>query len=253
MSSPAPLTVLYRDDNYVAIDKPPGLIVHRSPLVPPDTPAALQRLRDQLGQHIFPIHRLDRPTSGVLVFGLNAEAAGALAGQFAARTPTKRYLAIVRGWPLEHIVLDHPLRALDSPPHKNLPLEAITEFTRIAQTSLPVPVDSYPERRYALVLAQPRTGRRHQIRRHLKHLSHPIVGDVRHGKGTHNRFFREHFAVHRLLLAAISLAFDHPITGERVTINAPPGEAFTRICDAFAWTEVLVQTLMETDVPALPA
>ncbi|MCA9717533.1 MAG: tRNA pseudouridine(65) synthase TruC [Myxococcales bacterium] len=232
---PRPLPVLYRDDRFVAVDKPPGLLVHRSPLARGETEFAVQRLRDQLGQRVYPVHRLDRPTSGVLVFALDPEAASALAERFAAREVTKRYLAVVRGWLHGHLIVDHPLRALGDEPSRAEPLAAETEFDGLATARVPEPVGPYPERRYGLVLARPRTGRRHQIRRHLKHLGHPIIGDVRHGKGAHNRFFRERLDVSRLLLAAISLGFDHPFTRARVTIEAPPGLEFSRVLTAFGW------------------
>ncbi len=239
------LEILYRDARYVAVDKPAGMLVHRSALAGRDERPALQRLRDQLGRRVYPVHRLDRPTSGVLIFALDPEAARALAERFAARAVDKRYLAVVRGWLEGHVVVEHALRDLaDERPRgagvglEELPRrEATTAFTGLARARVPVPDGRYSERRYGLVLARPRTGRRHQIRRHLKHRSHPIIGDVRYGKGEHNRFFRARYGCARLLLAAVSLRLEHPFTGAPLVIDAPISGEFRELAERFGWGE----------------
>jgi len=181
---------------------------------------------------VHPVHRLDRGASGVLVFGLAPEATRRLAAAFAERRVRKEYLAVVRGVPPESGTIDHPL-----PPESGIGarLEARTSFVRLAEIELPYPVGRYPVARYALVRAVPETGRMHQIRRHLAHLRHPIVGDVNHGDGKHNRLFRERLGVRRLLLHARGLELPHPGTGERVWIEAPlPGEMAT-LFHRFGW------------------
>ena len=216
------LKILLRDAHIVVIDKPPGLLVHRSEIDRHETRFAIQILRDQIGQRVWPAHRLDRGTSGVLLFGLSSEIASRLGKQFEAGTVEKRYLAVVRGHPPEHGSIDHPLRrqrddyefAGDRQQHE-VPQSALTHYRRLAEVELPVAVDRYPSSRYALVELNPVTGRKHQLRRHLKHIAHPIIGDATHGKGRHNRFFAEHLDCHRLLLACTQLDFLHPESGAR--------------------------------------
>jgi tRNA pseudouridine65 synthase len=201
------LPVLYRDGVLLAVDKPAGLAVHQG--AARDRIVALQIVRGLAGRHVHAVHRLDRATSGVLLFALDAETARRMQEKFAAGEVAKRYLALVRGIPPEEGVIDHPIPRVEGGPR----VPAVTEFRRLATFE-----------RYALVEARPRTGRLHQIRRHFKHLSHPLIGDVRYGKGEHNRLFRERFGLHRLALHALELAFDHPETGERLRIEAPVPE-----------------------------
>ena len=206
MSVPV-LSILHRDEILLAVDKPSGLAVHRG--AARDRVVALQLVRDQVGRHVHAVHRLDRATSGVLLFALDPGTARRMQERFEAGGVEKRYLALVRGIPPEEGVIDHPVPRDEDGPR----VPAATEFRRLAVFE-----------RYALVEARPLTGRRHQIRRHFKHLSHPLIGDVRYGKGEHNRLFRERFGLHRLALHALELAFDHPETGERLRIAAPVPE-----------------------------
>ena len=202
----------------------------------------MQRLRDQLGSTVYPVHRLDKATSGVLLFALNAAAARSLGAAFERGAITKRYLAIVRGWPPAALAIDHPLARLHDAYEPGEPSEelqpAVTQLTRLATAELPVCVDRYPVSRYALVALAPRSGRRHQLRRHLKHAGYPIIGDTTYGQGGHNRLFRGRFANDRLLLAAVSLALAHPRTGEWLRIGAPPAADFLRIAAALGWPDV---------------
>jgi tRNA pseudouridine65 synthase len=207
MPPPPDLPVLYQDGVLLAVDKPAGLAVHRG--AARDRTVALQLVRDRAGRHVHAVHRLDRATSGVLLFAFDPGTARRLQEQLEAGEVAKRYLALVRGVPPESGVIDHPIpRDVDGPR-----VPALTEFRRLATFE-----------RYALVEARPRTGRRHQIRRHFKHLSHPLIGDVRYGKGEHNRLFRDRFGLHRLALHALELAFDHPETGEALRLVAPVPE-----------------------------
>lgn len=215
-----PLRILWRDGDWLAIHKPAGWLVHRTGLDAGETRFIVQTLRDQLGQHVHPVHRLDKGTSGVLLMALSADAARALATQFEQRQVDKRYLAFVRGWPAGDAVVDHALRPDDAPPDAE-PQPALTRFRTLATLLLDVPVDRYPQTRAALVEARPETGRRHQIRRHLKHLSHPIIGDTTHGKGSHNRWWATHLGVQRMWLHAASLTLSHPGTGRPLTIASP--------------------------------
>jgi tRNA pseudouridine65 synthase len=198
------LPVLYQDATLLTVNKPSGLAVHRGAAW--DRVVALGIVRDFVGKHVHAVHRLDRATSGALLFALDPETARRMSAKFEAGEVEKRYLALVRGIPPEEGVIDHPIPRVEDGPR----VPAITEFRRLATFE-----------RYALVEARPLTGRLHQIRRHFKHLSHPLIGDVRYGKGDHNRLFRDRFGLHRLALHALELAFDHPQTGERLRILAP--------------------------------
>jgi tRNA pseudouridine65 synthase len=225
------LPILYLDDQLVIIHKPCGLLMHRSP-ISRDRVFVLQTLRNQLGRRVYPIHRLDRATSGVLAFGLTPDVARAVAAQFEARTVQKRYLALARGWVDESGEIDHPVA---DEAGKGIPQPALTRYRRLQRVELPYAVDRYPSSRYSLVEIEPLTGRRQQIRRHFKHISHHLIGDTTHGNGRHNRFFREHYGIHRLMLTAQRLCLDHPVSGERLCIEARPEPEWEHLYAAFGW------------------
>ncbi|WP_437281765.1 pseudouridine synthase [Sorangium sp. So ce375] len=198
------LSLLHLDDRTAAFAKPSGLLVHRGW---GSAPVVFVDLAERaLGRKVFPVHRLDRATSGVLLVALDAAAAALLCAQFEQGLAQKRYLALVRGVPPERGCIDHPIPRREGGPR----VPAVTDFERL-----------HALERYAVVEARPRTGRLHQVRRHLKHISHPIIGDVNYGKGEHNRLFRERYALHRLALHAAELAVAHPETGAPLRIAAP--------------------------------
>ena len=235
------LEVLYRDEFLIAIHKPSGLLVHRTALDFFETRFALQILRDQIGQRVYPVHRLDKGTSGVLLFALDPDTGRALSSQFERQDVAKRYLAVVRGHPPETGEIDHALTKrlekseLRDARTENKPQDAVTRYRRLGLAELPYRVDRYPTSRYALLELEPLTGRRHQIRRHLKHISHPIIGDATFGKGRHNRLFQELFGSHRLLLACTRLSLRHPLTGEALHLTATPPADFRQVLRALGW------------------
>jgi tRNA pseudouridine65 synthase len=198
------LGLLYCDEHLAIVDKPSGLLVHRG--WGTDESVAMTLLRDQLGRWVYPVHRLDRGTSGALAFALDPPTAALLHEAFEKGRALKRYLALVRGAPPESGVIDHPIPSKPGGPR----VSAVTAFRRVATAG-----------RFSLVEADPRTGRLHQIRRHLKHLGHPLVGDVNYGRGEINRLFREQYGLHRLALHALALSFEHPRTGAPVAVQAP--------------------------------
>jgi tRNA pseudouridine65 synthase len=220
------LSILYLDDFLAVVDKPAGMLVHRSFLDKHETLFVMQTLRNQLGRHVFPVHRLDRPTSGVLVFALSSDIARLLTEQHQEESWQKFYLAIVRGYVKAPLLLDYPLfEQLDKIADKQAnqhkaAQDARTAIWPIAQVELPVPVGRYPAARYSLVALQPLTGRKHQLRRHLAHLRHPIVGDTSHGDGKHNQLFAKHLSAQRLMLVAKRLQLKHPVTGELLLFDA---------------------------------
>ncbi len=232
------LAVLYRDASLVVIHKPPGMLVHRSPLARGETRFVVQTLRDQLGQRVYPVHRLDRPTSGVMVFALSPTVAARLGEAFTQQAVSKRYLAVVRGIGPEHDVLDYALREEDGRrPKAEMPaMAALTEVRRLDSVELPVAVDRYPQARYSLMEARPRTGRRHQIRRHLSQRGYPIIGDAKHGKGNHNRFFRDRLDCPGLLLAAVELTIPHPVEGARLHVQCGVSPGLHALFERFGWS-----------------
>jgi tRNA pseudouridine65 synthase len=232
------LPILYQDDALVVVNKPSGLLVHRSPIDRHETRFAVQMLRDQLGRRVHPAHRLDKGTSGALAFALDRDTAATLAAMFAGQQVRKTYLAIVRGWPAASGLIEHPLEAVQdayAPAADTGPKPCRTEYRVLATVELPLRVDRYPTSRYALVELEPDTGRRHQLRRHLAHVSHPIIGDSTYGKGRHNRVFADLYGVRRLLLACVRLEFAHPVTGEPLLIHADPGPEFDLLRQQLNW------------------
>lgn len=240
------LEILYQDEHLVAINKPAGLLVHRSWLDKGETQFAMQMTRDQIGQHVYTVHRLDRPTSGVLLFALDAETARLLTDAFAGHRMQKEYLAVVRGWAPLRKFLDYPLkeeldRIADKFADQDKPAQpAKTHIRCLARVELPFAVSvRHPSSRYSLVKLLPLTGRKHQLRRHLAHLRHPIVGDTSHGDGKHNRFFREQFSCDRLMLHHHQLCFRHPHTNEVLTITASLDERWQQRLQEFGWSAQL--------------
>lgn len=256
------LTILYQDDYLVAVDKPAGLFVHRSFMDKDEIYFALQLVRDQIGKYVYPVHRLDRPTSGVLLFALTKEVAQKLNEAFANKSKgadkpnnalkgdktqnmlSKTYFALVRG----HLamsnnssVIDYPLKEkLDKLGDKHVsrdkePQSAQTHYQVIEQASLPIAVGKFDSVRYSLVKLNPITGRRHQIRRHLAHLRHPIIGDINYGDNKQNPFFSKHFGFKRLMLIAKQLSFIHPVTNEMVTITAEFDEQWQKVFSELGW------------------
>ncbi len=227
---PAALTVCHADARLAVVAKPAGLMVHDSALARGETDFAAGRLRAQFGCPVFLVHRLDRATSGCLLLAFDRDTASALGKALMAGEMEKTYFAVCRGWPAATMfTVDHPL---DGGPGKPQKKPALTHFERLATTELDWPSGGFDTSRYALLHARPRTGRFRQIRRHLKHLSHPLIGDTSHGDGRHNRNFRS-LGIQRMLLHAQTLEFIHPHGGSRILASAPPDAAFERALALF--------------------
>ncbi|WP_198333575.1 tRNA pseudouridine(65) synthase TruC [Psychrobacter namhaensis] len=236
--------IIYEDEFLVAINKEAGLLVHRSWLDKGETRFAMQLTRDAVGCHIFPVHRLDKPTSGVLLFAKSSAVARSLTEAFTEHKVTKQYLAVVRGFMPEQGTVDYALSFkpdaiadkfanLDKPAQ-----EAVTHWRRLAQIELPFAVSKkHDTTRYSLMRLTPETGRKHQLRRHMRHLFHHIVGDTSHGDGRHNRFFRTQYDCARMLLHAQTLALSHPVTGEPLLLTAELDDQWIRIMEEFSWVE----------------
>lgn len=232
--------ILYMDESVVAVNKPPGMLVHRSHL-DRHSPTVLRELRGLTGKMVWPVHRLDRPTSGMLLMTFSNELAAVLNDDFRHRRVEKEYLAVVRGYTDQGAKIDHPVKN-----SRGNPKDAVSHYEKVAEVELPIPVGRYETARYSLVRVKPQTGRYHQIRQHFHHISHPIAGDTVYGDGRHNRFFREHLACRRLLLFAVSLAFTHPVDGRAITIRAGLGEEERALFKRLGWTDEIPDTSIIT-------
>jgi len=243
---PETLPIIYRDDSLIAVHKPSGLLVHRSVLDRDETRFALQILRDQIGQPVYPVHRLDKGTSGVLLFALDRDTGRLLSSQFERGEVGKHYVAVVRGHPPASGDIDHPLTRM-ADEHAGIAARdaaqpARTRYRRLATVELPYQVDRYPSSRYALVELHPQTGRWHQLRRHMKHIAHPIIGDATHGKGRHNRLFQQLFGHQRLLLAATAMQLVHPLSGQALHLEAGMANDFAEVIERLGWRDALANS-----------
>ena len=209
------LEIIYQDQHFIAINKPGGMLVHKSELAPEETVFVLQTLRDQINQHIYPVHRLDRPTSGVLLFAFSSEVARMLSEQLVSKDIKKKYLALVRGWLEESITIDNPVKN----DRGNLK-DAITHFTPIKHYSLDIQMGKYDKQRYSLIACEPESGRWHQIRQHLAHIRHYIINDRVHGNNKHNKLFKERLLIEPMFLHAERLEICHPISKIPMVIKA---------------------------------
>ncbi|MGB0467874.1 MAG: pseudouridine synthase [Pontibacterium sp.] len=236
------LNILFEDDYLIAVNKPSGLLVHPGWIAPRNTPNLTDLLKDYLQGTAYTVHRLDRPTSGVIVFAKDKETAQKMNLLFTEHAVRKAYLCMTRGYTPEDGVIDHPIKEkldklADKYANTDKPAqEALTRYRRLATVELPIAVGRYPASRYSLVEVRPETGRKHQIRRHMKHIFHPLLGDTKHGDGRHNIAFREHFGLDRLLLMATELSFIHPVTGERLLLRAPVDAQVNRLFSQFGWS-----------------
>ena len=233
-----PLPVLYEDENYIAVNKPPELLVHKTDLCR-DRIAALQIVRDQIGgAHVYPTHRLDRGTCGVLLFAKSPEANRFAATQFENREVRKSYLTVIRGWPKEESGIE------DSPIKKENgeKVNAISHFKVIFKVDYPYPVSKFPTSRYSMIRVFPKTGRMHQIRRHMRRISGPVIGDSNYGDTVHNHFFRDHLSIKNLFLFAESLSFK-TIDGKEICVNCPLPTHFEEVMKKFKWEKELLPSI----------
>lgn len=221
-----PLEILFQDENLVLINKPPGLLVHRSPIARDVEEFAVQTLRNQLERHVYPAHRLDRKTSGVLLFALNTETLKGLQQQFENKTVEKSYLAIVRGFLPDEGTVDYALHRDDGKLQ-----DAVTHYKCLQRCELDVPFGKHATSRYSLAEVNPETGRMHQIRKHFAHILHPIIGDRPHGCNKQNKLFKDKWEMTEMMLLAKSLTFTHPDTSQRLTITASASAEFQRMLD----------------------
>lgn len=222
------LEILFQDEYLVAINKPHGLLVHRSPIAADASEFAIQVLRDQIRQKVFPVHRLDRKTSGVLLFALNDEVNRLMQEAFMNKKVDKKYLAVVRGFTPESGTIDYALTN-----EKGKIQEAITHYKTLETFDIPVPFGKQTSSRYSLVEIEPETGRMHQIRKHFAHIFHPIIGDRPHGCNKQNKLFLEKWEMTKMLLHAKEISFQHPISNEKITIQAEMHEDFKRVLELF--------------------
>lgn len=224
------LDILYQDEYLIAINKPHGLLVHRSRIAADAKEFAIQLLRDQIGRHVLPVHRLDRKTGGVLLFALNKEVEIVMQGMFADRSVKKEYVALVRGYTDDQGQIDYPLRK-----ENGTLQDAFTSYQTLSRAEIQIPHGNHPTSRYSLVKATPTTGRMHQLRKHFAHIFHPIIGDRPHGCNKQNRLFKANWEMETMLLHASCLTFMHPLTQLEMTIHAPLQADFVRMNQVMGW------------------
>ena len=225
------LEILFQDTHLIVINKPHGLLVHRSPIATNTDTYAVQELRNQIDQHVYPVHRLDRKTSGVLLFALKKELIPELMKQFEEHTVAKTYWAILRGYTDNEGTIDYALTN-----DKGKTQEAITHYKTLDRTEVPVPFGKHATSRYSLVEAKPETGRMHQLRKHFAHILHPIIGDRPHGCNKQNKLFLDQWNMGTMLLHARQLDFNHPLKDERISLNAQPSEEFKRMLETLKFS-----------------
>ena len=237
------LEILYEDEYLIAINKPTGLLVHPSWIAPRGTPNLASMLKEYFeGGTPYTIHRLDRPTSGVILFGKDKSVAKAMNLQFAEREVNKTYLCMCRGYVPESGVIDYALKEqldkiADKHADQDKPAqEAVSHYRTLATVEVDMAVGRYEKSRYSLVEVKPETGRKHQIRRHMKHIFHPIVGDTNHGDNKHNKGLRQHFDLNRLMLMARDIEFVHPVTAKSLCITAPVDLYTDNLFKQFGWS-----------------
>lgn len=219
-----PFDLLYQDEHYIAINKPPGYIVHKSSIARNAPLVVLQLLRDQIGQKVYPVHRLDRKTSGILIFALAPESNRLLAQQFENHFIEKEYIAFVRGWTESEGLIDYNLVN-----EKGKSQTAITSYETIEKFEIDLPLGKFPTSRYTKVRLLPKTGRMHQLRRHMAHIFHPIIGDRPHGCNKQNRLWKQTFEMDTMMLHAKRLSFIHPYSNTKIKIIAPFFDEFERV------------------------
>lgn len=220
------LEILYQDEYLIAINKPHGLLVHQSSIARDATEFALQMLRDQVGKHVSPVHRLDRKTGGILLFAFDKESEKSMHQQFMKAEVEKKYLAILRGFTPDALDIDYPLAK-----ENGTIQDAFTSFITLQRAEVNVAFGKHPTSRYSLVEATPKTGRMHQLRKHFSHILHPIIGDRTHGCNKQNKFFKEQWDMITMLLHASELKFIHPITKQQIHLKANIQEEFKRVMD----------------------
>ncbi|WP_183557005.1 pseudouridine synthase [Mucilaginibacter sp. SP1R1] len=224
------LEIIYCDEHLIAINKPHGLLVHRSPIAADASEFALQLLRDQIGQKVNPVHRIDRKTGGILLFALDKQVEIAMQQQFMENQVHKKYLAIVRGHTPDQENIDYPLRK-----ENGTLQDAFTSYTTLKRAELDIAFGGHATSRYSLVQAAPTTGRMHQLRKHLSHIFHPIIGDRTHGCNKQNKLFTQTWDMNTMLLHASHLQFTHPVTGNNIQIDAGLQPEFVRVMQIMGW------------------
>lgn len=246
--------IIYQDDHLVAIHKPAGILVHRTQLDAHEERVVLQLLSEQLGAHLYPVHRLDKATSGILLFALSSNTARLIQASFENHLINKTYIALVRGHCETAGDIDHALSNKRDQRREGVCVAdrewpgkpSQTSYRRLLTTEVPIACGRYEKSRYSLVALFPKTGRRHQLRRHMKHIDHPIIGDTTYGQGQHNRLFRKHFNSHRLLLCASHLAFEHPVHNTPLDFSTKLDEDFMGVANALGWSSSQVLRSIET-------
>ncbi len=227
---PEKLNIIYQDEHLIAINKPHGLLVHPSGIAADADQSAMQMLRNQTGKWVYPSHRLDRKTAGVLLFALHTETNSLMQQLFMNQKVEKTYHAVVRGFTPDDGQIEYAITN-----DKGKLQSAVTNYKTLDRAEIALPSGKFPTSRYSLVEISPLTGRMHQIRKHFAHIFHPIIGDRPHGCNKQNKLFLEHFNLREMLLHAQSLKFMHPVSGIPLVITAQYQAPMLKIVKNFGW------------------
>lgn len=229
--------ILYEDDFVVAVAKPNNMLVHHSFMArnQSEEQTLVALLQEKYEHQYFPVHRLDRKTSGIVLCAKEKRFVADFQALFTSDQIQKVYHGIVRGFSPENGVIDSPVKGRDANVHK----EALTHFETLANVTLPIPVQPFSESRYSLVKLLPKTGRMHQLRVHLNKINHPLIGDPKYGDRFHNRMFQAEFGMSNLFLHASSLSFQHPFLAEKISIQCPFPKDWETISKRFEWSLIL--------------
>lgn len=227
------IEVLFEDDYCLIVNKPNNVLVHHSYYsrnIKDDS--LLQLLRKQFeGSNFFPVHRLDRKTSGIIVLAKDKTYVSKFQALFTSDSIQKKYYALVRGFCEAAGRIDSRVKNPDTGVYK----EALTLYKTISQITLNIPVQPYDTSRYSVLEFEPKTGRMHQLRKHANKMAHPIIGDHKYGNRHHNQMFESNFDLDLLFLHAHSLSFTHPFTDENLCITKKTPSFWNTFFKAVNW------------------
>lgn len=226
------INIIYEDEYMIVVNKPNNFLIHQSHYARNiNEPTLLEFLHEQLGYQIYPAHRLDRKTSGIILLAKEKEFVKEFQALFTTNDIIKTYYAIVRGFSKTSGTIDSPVKNDDTGVYK----DAVTNYKTINNIALDIPVRPYDGSRYSLMKLTPSTGRMHQLRKHLNKISHPIVGDYKYGDRFHNRMFETEFNCKYLFLHAYSISFIHPITNQQMNLTADFPTDWEMLFKKFDW------------------
>lgn len=231
------LEVIFEDEYIICVNKPNNVLVHHAhhSRNVADEDSLLQLIFNHKKIKVYPIHRLDRKTSGAILLAKNKEIVSKFQKLFTINEIQKTYFGVVRGFSPDSKIINSPVKGRDAKVHK----EALTYLKTLANIVLNIPVKPYDSSRYSLVELSPKTGRMHQLRVHSNKISHPLIGDPKYGDKNHNLMFENNFDMKNMFLHAGKLEFKHPFTLKSLSLNASFSDDWTELFEKFSWENPL--------------